>query len=112
MALVMDIASVKIIKSNRQIKNRYIGNFMFMSFAAGVFCILYSVFCTACCEFYVIFRAHPFQWPSAPPPPLSSSPFVQNNLEINSDMKSAARYASGTYKGSQLSRGLKNPEVI
>ncbi len=40
------------------------GNFMYMSFAAVVFCILFSVFCTICCEFYVIFRAHPFQWPS------------------------------------------------
>ncbi len=30
-----------------------------MSFAA-------AVFTTACCEFYAIFRAHPFQWPSLP----------------------------------------------
>jgi hypothetical protein len=74
-------APIKIIESKGNIKNKYIGNFT-MSFAAAV-----SVFCTACCEFYVIFRAHPFQWLSLPPPP--PSPFVQNNLEINSDMKSA-----------------------
>ncbi len=27
-----------------------------------IFFVLYSV--VACCEFYVIFRAYPFQWPS------------------------------------------------
>ncbi len=37
------IASIKIIKSKRHVKNRYIGNFMYMSFAAGVLCIPYSV---------------------------------------------------------------------
>ncbi len=34
---------IKIIKSKRHIKNRYIGYFMYMSFAAAVFCIVYSV---------------------------------------------------------------------
>jgi hypothetical protein len=32
---------------------------MYISFAA-------AVFSTACCKIYVIFRAHPFQWPSLP----------------------------------------------
>ncbi len=78
---------------------------MDMSFVAAVFSIV-------CCEF-VIFGAHLFQWPSLslplplrdkvnslPPggrwrgrggglPLLPPSPFVHNNLEGNSDMKSA-----------------------
>jgi hypothetical protein len=47
---VYGFARIKITKSKSHIKNRYIGNFMYMSF-----CILYpvSVVCAACCEFYV-----------------------------------------------------------
>ncbi len=73
------LAPIKIIKSKCHIKNRYIGNFMYISFAA-------AVFCTACCEFYAIFRAHSSN--STPPPSPSPPPFVKNNLEINSDIKS------------------------
>jgi hypothetical protein len=96
---------------------------MYLSFAAGVFCILCSVFCTLCYEFYVIFRAHPssLSLPSPPPsqgqseftlsrkpvnslhpgregrgrggglslPPSRLSPFAQNKLEINSNIKGA-----------------------
>jgi hypothetical protein len=106
MANVMDIASIKIIKSKRQIKNRYIGNFMFMSFASGVFCILYSVLHVAS-----------FMWFSGPTPsngpplPPSPSPFVQNNLEINSDVKSA-QDTLPVHTGSKLSWGLKHPDVF
>ncbi len=41
----MDLPPIKIIKSKRHIKKtaRYIGNFTYLSFAAGIFCILYSV---------------------------------------------------------------------
>jgi hypothetical protein len=50
-------ARIKIIKSKRHIKNRYIGNFMYMSF-----CVLYSVLFSVCCEFYM----HEFQGPTLP----------------------------------------------
>ncbi len=49
MARVMDVAHFKIIKSKLHIKNKYIGNFMYQTWAAGVFCILYSVFCILYC---------------------------------------------------------------
>jgi hypothetical protein len=52
-----------ILMGSKPHKNRYIGNFMYTSFA---FCILYCMY-----EFYVIFKAHPFQWPSPPPPPIT-----------------------------------------
>ncbi len=61
------LAPIKTIKSKRHIKNRYISNFMYMSFCCS--CILCSVFFTVCCEFYVILRAHPYQWPSLSLPP-------------------------------------------
>jgi hypothetical protein len=37
------LIKIKIIKSKRHIKNRHIGNFMHMSIAAAVFCILYCI---------------------------------------------------------------------
>ncbi len=90
----------------RHINNRYIGNFLYTSFAAGVICILCSLFCTV------------FLPSKGPPPPFPlrhrdkvnslrpdrggrgrggglslphspPSPFVQDNLEINSNMKGA-----------------------
>ncbi len=97
-------------KSKSHIKNRCIGNFMHMSFAEAVFCLLYSVLHVVS---FMWFSGHN---PSNGPPPAPStpkwihyvpvgeggggeegspfpllppSPFVQNNLEINSDMKSA-----------------------
>ncbi len=64
-------APIKIINSKCHIKNRYIGNVMCTR------SILYSLFCTVCCEFSVIFRAHLFQRssisPSLPSPPQGQS---------------------------------------
>ncbi len=93
-------ATIKITESKRNIKNRYIGNFMYMSFAAAV-----SVFCTACCVSFMWFSEPtptngspfplhlPFPFPLPPSPfplpPPPPPPFVHNNLEINSDMRSA-----------------------
>jgi hypothetical protein len=37
------LVPIKIVKFKCHIKNRYIDNFMYMSFAAAVFCILYTV---------------------------------------------------------------------
>ncbi len=60
MAGVMDFAHIKIIKFERHIKkNRYIGNFMYMSF-----CILCSVFCVlpvrkVTLQVYLLFPPHP-----------------------------------------------------
>jgi hypothetical protein len=74
MALKMDVACIKIIQSNRHIKNRYIGNFMYM-----ISCILYSVL------FAVSFKYLSFatasivwvwgggRWVSPPPPPTHPS---------------------------------------
>jgi hypothetical protein len=59
---------------------------MYMSFAADVFSILNSVFCNTCCEYFVILRAHPFQWP---PDPSFSSGQSEITLEIKIEMKSA-----------------------
>ncbi len=59
---------------------------MYMSFAADIFSILNSVFCNTCCEYYVIFRAHPFQWP---PHPSFSPRQTEITLEINIEMKSS-----------------------
>ncbi len=93
MAQVMNLPPIKIIKSKRHIKNRYIcGNFMYMKFAAALFCILYSVFCSACCEFYVIFRDHPFQW-SSPSPSLA---FCTEQFRNQQRYEKCVRYASGT----------------
>jgi hypothetical protein len=60
MTRVMDLPPIKISKYECHLKNRYIDNFMYIS-------IRYSV--------YLIFRAHPFQWPS-PPPTFLKQPFV------------------------------------
>jgi hypothetical protein len=94
-----------------------IGNFMYMSFAAGVY-ILYSVFCSVCCEFLCDFQGPTLPkvspCPSLPSPlphrekvnslrprwggrggelsflPSPPSPFVENKLEININMKGAS----------------------
>jgi hypothetical protein len=52
----------------------YICNLMYTSFAAGVFCILYYLLCTGCCEFYVIVLA---------------LALILDKLEINSNMNGA-----------------------
>jgi hypothetical protein len=61
----MDLPTSKSLSVKRHIKYRYIGNFMYMSF-----------------------RALP-PLPVALPSPIPIQPFLQNNLEINSDMKNA-----------------------
>ncbi len=59
---------IKIIKSKCHIKNRYIGNFMSMSFAVAVFYILYYEFCILFCMLLVLGNSqgppHPMGWPS------------------------------------------------
>jgi hypothetical protein len=71
-------AHIKIIKFKRHIKNRYFGNFIYMSLAVVVFCSLYSVFCILYCTVVSFMGlSGPIPFNSSPPPP---SPFVQNNL--------------------------------
>ncbi len=72
---------------------------MYLSFCIlySVFCILYSVFCFLYCTVYICCGGSGGERDEVggeggrlfPPPLPPIQPFEQNNLEINSDMKSA-----------------------
>ncbi len=85
-------APIKIIKSKWHVKNRYLGNFMYMSFARCHFRAQNSLDFQGLPLTMALAMGYGngtkciyFVW-QAPPPPSDTKRIVQSNLEINSDM--------------------------